>query len=501
MPKISELNAITSVANTDLLMVVHDPGGSPSTNKITVNNFITSVSTQLRGYTGSGGGYTGSAGTTGYTGSSATGYTGSAGGIGYTGSSATGYTGSAGGTGYAGSAGGTGYAGSAGNLPSGQSHGYVLSSNSTNGTEWTPNPDVVKIAYVDQFGQNEYYANSYDSVVLVDPTAVNSNVTVYLPQAAAIEGHRVTVKNINTGGPGPASPYGYTVTVTTTNPGSNYIEHPVTGNFVTSYELKSRADGETWIHDGDIYRHVASEATAPIFYTDANTYAQVVIKNTSASENASGDVVVYNDTGDENAGTGPFIDMGINSSNYSNTYYGNVWGPSDAYLYNTGGDLIIGPQTNHAIKFVAGNTNTADIKLTINSTSIISNTNLTVTGILKIENGVHEAFGSLADATGIVTHDCANGHIFYHSSPDANFTANVVNINLSNNYATTITLVIAQGATGYYANALHIEGAAQTINWQGNLTPSVSSNRTDIVSFNILNNSGSYIVLGQLTGF
>lgn len=193
--------------------------------------------------------------------------------------------------------------------------------------------------------------------------------------------------------------------------------------------------------------------------------------------------------------------MGINSSNYSNTYYGNVWGPSDAYLYNTGGDLIIGPQTDHAIKFVAGNTNTADIKLTINSTSIISNTNLTVTGILKIENGVHEAFGSLADATGIVTHDCANGHIFYHSSPDANFTANVVNINLSNNYATTITLVIAQGATGYYANALHIEGAAQTINWQGNLTPSASSNRTDIVSFNILNNSGSYIVLGQLTGF
>jgi len=55
MPKISELNAITSVANTDLMMVVHDPGGSPSTNKITVNNFVTSVSSQLRGYTGSAG--------------------------------------------------------------------------------------------------------------------------------------------------------------------------------------------------------------------------------------------------------------------------------------------------------------------------------------------------------------------------------------------------------------------------------------------------------------
>ena len=68
MPKISELNAITSVANTDLLMVVHDPSGSPSTNKITVNNFITSVSSQLRGYTGSAGsgGGSGNANTSGW---------------------------------------------------------------------------------------------------------------------------------------------------------------------------------------------------------------------------------------------------------------------------------------------------------------------------------------------------------------------------------------------------------------------------------------------------
>lgn len=42
MPKISELNAITAVSNDDLIMVVNDPSGLPSTNKITVSNFITS---------------------------------------------------------------------------------------------------------------------------------------------------------------------------------------------------------------------------------------------------------------------------------------------------------------------------------------------------------------------------------------------------------------------------------------------------------------------------
>jgi hypothetical protein len=340
MPKISELNAITSVANNDLLMVVHDPSGLPSTNKITVNNFITSVSTQLRGYTGSTGvGFTGSAGT-----------------------------------------------GGGSSLPvTGQSNGYVLSSNSTNGAEWTPNPDVVRIAYVDQFGQNAYTANPYDSVILVDPTAVGNNVTVSLPLASAIAGHRVTVKNINTGGPGPSSPYGYTVTVTTTNPGSNYIEHPVTGNFVTSYELRSRADGLTWIHDGDIYRHVASESTEPVFYTDADTYAQVVFKNASSANNASSDLVGYNDAGDEEAGTGPFIDMGINSSNYTNTYFGNVWGPNDSYLYNYGGNLIIGPQTSNTIKFIAGGTDDENVRMVISpSADLIVNSSIRGTSNFNI---------------------------------------------------------------------------------------------------------------------
>jgi len=121
--------------------------------------------------------------------------------------------------------------------------------------------------------------------------------------------------------------------------------------------------------------------------------------------------------------------------------------------------------------------------------------------IIKIEDGVHEKFQTKVDATGTVTHDCSAGHIFYHTSPDANWTANFTNLNLSSTYATAVTIVIVQGGTGYYPTALEIGGVSQTINWQGNGTPTPSINRVDVVTFSILNNSGTYTILGQLTGF
>jgi hypothetical protein len=120
---------------------------------------------------------------------------------------------------------------------------------------------------------------------------------------------------------------------------------------------------------------------------------------------------------------------------------------------------------------------------------------------LQVANGVYEFFSSLADATGVVTHNCANGHLFYHTSPDANWTVNLTNLIDTWNRATSVTLIISQGATGYYPSAVQIAGVAQTIKWQGNATPTPSTNRTDVVTFSIINNSGTYIVLGQLTGF
>lgn len=112
-----------------------------------------------------------------------------------------------------------------------------------------------------------------------------------------------------------------------------------------------------------------------------------------------------------------------------------------------------------------------------------------------------ESFSSIADATGVVTHDCSSGQIFYHTSIDANFTANFTNLSIANGEATSLTLVLNQGATAYIATAVQIAGASQTINWSANTQPSGNSNAIDVQSFSILRESGNYIVLGQLSTF
>jgi len=140
-----------------------------------------------------------------------------------------------------------------------------------------------------------------------------------------------------------------------------------------------------------------------------------------------------------------------------------------------------------------------------NSATVSAPGNITgniTSNILKIEDGVHEKFQTKSDATGTVTHDCALGHIIYHTSPDDYFTVNLTNLNLASGYATSITVVMVQGATGYGPNALQIGGVAQTINWQGGSLPAApTANGVDVMTFSILNNSGTYTVLGQVTGF
>jgi hypothetical protein len=137
-------------------------------------------------------------------------------------------------------------------------------------------------------------------------------------------------------------------------------------------------------------------------------------------------------------------------------------------------------------------------RLNVGGQALVSSLSVSNNAIL---GPVYEEFQTKADATGTVTHDCSAGHIFYHTSPDANWTANFTNLNLATGYATTVNLVITQGVTGYYPNAVQIGGAAQTINWQGNVNPTPTTSRTDVVAFSIINNAGTYTVLGQLTGF
>jgi hypothetical protein len=115
--------------------------------------------------------------------------------------------------------------------------------------------------------------------------------------------------------------------------------------------------------------------------------------------------------------------------------------------------------------------------------------------------GTQEAFDTLTGSTGTVTHDCDNGHIFYHTGAAADWTANFTNLGLTAEHATTLSIVIDQGATAYIPTAVEIGGVAQTLLWQGGSAPSGTADGTDVVAFSILNDGGTYVVMGQLVGF
>jgi len=127
-------------------------------------------------------------------------------------------------------------------------------------------------------------------------------------------------------------------------------------------------------------------------------------------------------------------------------------------------------------------------------------TNVSISGITTV-HGTNEEFATLTSSTGTVNHDCSAGHIFYHTTPSSDFSVNLINLTLSAEHATTISIVINQGATAYTITSLEIAGSPVTIKWQGNNTPSGTSSGIDNFTFSILNDGGTYVVLGQSVSF
>ncbi len=72
---------------------------------------------------------------------------------------------------------------------------------------------------------------------------------------------------------------------------------------------------------------------------EIDNYFQLNIQNRSASSTASSDLVATADNGDENNG---YIDMGVNSSGYTNSLIPILNGASEAYLFSVAANLVIG---------------------------------------------------------------------------------------------------------------------------------------------------------------
>ena len=127
-------------------------------------------------------------------------------------------------------------------------------------------------------------------------------------------------------------------------------------------------------------------------------------------------------------------------------------------------------------------------------------TSPTFTGTTVLQQTV-EVLNAKTGATGTVDHDFSTGAVWYHSSAVADFTANFTNVPTTDNRAISVVLVLNQGSSGYYATAVQIDGAAQTIKWLAGVSPTVSVNKIDILSFTLIRTGAAWTVLGSMSSY
>jgi hypothetical protein len=141
-----------------------------------------------------------------------------------------------------------------------------------------------------------------------------------------------------------------------------------------------------------------------------NNYLQLNIQNTNQGPIASSDVVATANNGNE---TTNYVDMGINSENYT----GVLGGPNDAYLYSTGIHLHIGNATpNQYVGFFAGGDDVdANMKMILDA-----NDQHQITGSLELTDRVKAPSftGSLLGTASYSTAALTASHALY--SADSN---------------------------------------------------------------------------------
>jgi hypothetical protein len=139
-----------------------------------------------------------------------------------------------------------------------------------------------------------------------------------------------------------------------------------------------------------------------------------------------------------------------------------------------------------------------------NITSLGILTGLRIQGITTLQQTL-EVYTSLASALGTVEHDCSTGVIFVHNTPTANWTANFTNVSTSTNRVMSVAVLINQGAIPYVPILVQINNNPQTVNWQGNITPTGNANKKDLVNFTFVSptndNTTTYTVLGSMASY
>jgi len=170
-----------------------------------------------------------------------------------------------------------------------------------------------------------------------------------------------------------------------TYPASKAIYEELTGNVLID-------GGPITIVGTGVTSFTTFSAALGEMYADVNSFAQFYAQNLSDGTEASSDLVAYNDLGD---GVNNFVDVGINSSNYSSVTY-PIFTPGSAYLFNDGGELFLGSATDDVVLF-AGGVDAADEAVRIDKTT------KAVTTVADVNVGGALDVTGTADITGAAT--------------------------------------------------------------------------------------------------
>jgi len=157
--------------------------------------------------------------------------------------------------------------------------------------------------------------------------------------------------------------------------------------------------------------------------------------------------------------------------------------------------------------YIGGIISTSDATDTTSGTSGA----VRVAGGIGVVKGVHVG-GTLittkvsektsdVSASGVTTFDTTNGHVFA-VTPSADFTANFTNVDTTSSRVQVMTLIITQGGTPRALSAVQIAGVGQTIKYAGNVTPTFTANKTELVVITLIRTSaGAWTVTGQLSQY
>ena len=236
--------------------------------------------------------------------------------------------------------------------------------------------------------------------------------------------------------------------------------------------------------------------------TDGNTdsYLQIVTKNHSDGVSASSDYVATNDIGDD---TAHYIDMGIVSSNYTDTSW-PILAANDGYVYINGGSLRIGTDTaSKDIKFFTGGTLVENVRATISDTglTVVGTTSSTsfsgpltgdVTGNVSgnagtVTNGVYTT------DTGTVTNLMLAGSIANNKLTNSSVTVNGTTISLGASGTVTSAAGTLTGtilASNVLASSLTSVGTLTNLTVTNPISGSVSGNAGTVT--NGVYTTGSY---------